>query len=558
MKQILHSNKVITSSSFSLTPNNSNNNNNNNNNIIIKSSDKKEIITSSAKAWDESFNEICQLSDQNLEKIVDLQLAFYPPNENNNNNNNNNNKRTSSSSSSSISLKNNNNPLFNHNNNSSSSNSNSKTYAMPIPETSTDKKVEFLMRRARMLDEKIKRSEKDHDITKEDIKNINNLYQQLIENTKNDKRIIIQLKDQIHSMKNHIDNTTNINDDKLTKIHSTILNNNNTNKIDDNTIDDIISTRIHHHMDKVVQEVAKTCASEQALFLSKWAERVNYENNNSNNHGLEKELTRLQADHNRLKSRYDSLEIICSDLRNTLATRDYESQELQRKALSSLRLEMQSSFDSLMRKLNDNLITVPKFESMFNDLQQKLEIQQKHNEQCIQKQLVRIFKLEENNNEFHKLIEEQVQKLQLLHEYSSNIAIRITELDEHTTKDLESSFQMSETLKSQIDEALKKSHNDLKEHVNTVTLSFESLQHNVKSLFNQQQERVDDNFEAFSRNLNDFEKDMMKRSVTHDDLEKQLLSVKEKIESYKKDTESINATSKQKIEVIIILILILY
>jgi predicted nucleic acid-binding Zn-ribbon protein len=421
--------------------------------------------------------------------------------------------------------------------------------AMPIPETSTEKKVEFLMRRAKMLDEKIKRSEKEGDISKEEIKSINNLCQQLIDNSKNDKKIIIQLKDQIHTMKSQIESIVIQNDDKIAKLQSVIFHNNN-NKIDDNTIEDIISTRIHQHMDKVVQEVAKTCASEQALFLSKWAERVNYENKSSNNHGLEKDLARLQADHTRLKGRYDALEIVCADLRNSVATRDYESQELQRKALSSFRLEMQSSFDSLMRKLNDNLMTVPKFESMFNDLHQKLEIQQKHNEQAIQKQLVRIFKLEENQIEIQKQMDEQLQKFQVLQEYSGNIAIRVAELDENTAKDLESSFQLSESLKGQIDETLKKSHAELMEHVQSVNLAFNAFQHNVDSMLSQHQEHVDDNFEAFSKNLIKFEKEMSMKSVTHEDVEKQIQDVRNKIESYHKDTESSSVLSKQKIEVI--------
>jgi chromosome segregation ATPase len=113
-------------------------------------------------------------------------------------------------------------------------------------------------------------------------------------------------------------------------------------------------------------EIAKSCASEQSIFLKQWLTSNDTEkgltdlnsSSKSSLYGYEKDMIKIQGEVSRVKGRQDSIENLYRDLRQNIQSRDGEYEDLHKKSLNSYRNDMKNVLDSLVRKVNEQFMTL--------------------------------------------------------------------------------------------------------------------------------------------------------------------------------------------------------
>jgi hypothetical protein len=248
-------NNTMNSNIYINTPLSSSQHNINNNKSNSKSNSINRINNPqiSSQLWDQNLQSICDESEKNLERFNEIQ--FKRPSHNASSNpsiskqfgkpqnllSDNSKQRSSSESRAHRSSSGNeNNSNYNHNNNiqlftniatptTTSSNvifgsSSSSMYSSSQPEQpSIEKKIDFLMRRTKMLDEKLKKSDKEREESNlgfQQQKELTlSLQQQLLDINKSDKKLIKDLREQVAKL------TTKVETMSITPNHQTELEN---------------------------------------------------------------------------------------------------------------------------------------------------------------------------------------------------------------------------------------------------------------------------------------------------------------------------------------------
>jgi hypothetical protein len=226
----------------------------------------------------------------------------------------------------------------------------------------TERKLDFLMKRTRQLEEKLKRNERGNLVNNETAALSCSTMEQIIETQKADKRLILGLKESCAAMKAQMDQLLfrdDVRDKSSQRPTPSVL-----QTVDLESIKEVVFYRVQADFNHVIEEVAKTCAIEQASYLSAWAEREKQEREKAYFGGLnasnaisvfQSELSKLQSDMMRVKGRQDSVDNALIELRDVASVRNLEFEKDHKQAISSYRTEFQIVVDSIGRNVNDQL-----------------------------------------------------------------------------------------------------------------------------------------------------------------------------------------------------------
>jgi hypothetical protein len=226
----------------------------------------------------------------------------------------------------------------------------------------TERKLEFLMKRTRQLEEKIKRSERGNAVNNETASLSCSAMEQLLDTQKSDKKTILTLRENMQALKNQMEQLQfrdEVRDKASQRSTPGVL-----QTIDIESIKEVVFHRVQTDFNRVIEEVVKACATEQATYLSTWAEREKQERVKAYLGGLnaanavsvfQAEMSKLQSDLMRLKGRQDAVDNALIELRDIARTKETELEMEHRKAISSYRTEFQIVVDSIGRNVNEQL-----------------------------------------------------------------------------------------------------------------------------------------------------------------------------------------------------------
>lgn len=280
-----------------------------------------------------------------------------------------------------------------------------------VAEISLERKIEFLYRRTKLIDEKLKNAEKERLEYKAVAEEHALLIEHIAQERKTDQKQILQLREHVASMKSQIHSLErrpvpqvdqisekqmelhlNERESTLKEMEKVLVNqtrlleeheirrkrelaggqygqyrgDEGSRRLSEAEVTSIVETikkLVKKDFNALVQDVVKSCAAEQARFLSKWAERSSGMDNRSQAHAgtddivpaVEKEVARVMNEFSKLKSRQEMLEDKYRDLHSGVALREKRAEEAHRRAISSYKKEMHSVVDAVGRRINDYL-----------------------------------------------------------------------------------------------------------------------------------------------------------------------------------------------------------
>lgn len=312
--------------------------------------ENEEYLTSShsAKAWEESLTQVCALTNENVAKVVSLQRSRQPQS-----------SQTfplqlSRASSVPRSQKFTSQPggktLTSH---SQSGNYPSQlllpttTTTTSMVEQTSERKVEYLLKRVKQLDDKIKKNERDtlcvHSIIQQNANDI-----EIVKKTVDDDISHIQsiIRDQQFKMKNleHLQGQSR-DASRERPLQS--------QPVDLVAIREYVFNSIRTDLTAVIQDVVRACAEEQAVSIS----TANALSTHAQN-AFEKEIIKINAEAARLKTRQDALEGTYIDIRTSINAREKEAEQAHRRAISNYKIEMTNIVEALGRKVNEKIATL--------------------------------------------------------------------------------------------------------------------------------------------------------------------------------------------------------
>ena len=283
-----------------------------------------------------------------------------------------------------------------------------------------ERKIEFLYRRTKLIDDKLKAAEKERLEYKAMAEDQATLIETILEERKTEQKQMLMLREHVASLKSQVhalDKRTAAADpglerdkdkyaeqharqqlserdahvkelEKLLATQSRLLEEADTRRRKDvakgldggaigaapKRLSDIEAAAIAETVKKAVKkdfngllnDVVKSCAVEQARFLSKWAERSTGDGAGGGGGlrseaeaailpAVEKEVARMVTEFAKLKSRQESLEDRYRDLHSGVAVREKRAEEVHRKAVAAYRKEIQAVVDAVGRRVNDFL-----------------------------------------------------------------------------------------------------------------------------------------------------------------------------------------------------------
>ncbi len=311
----------------------------------------------SARAWEESLGNLELISNQNLEKLAEIQRDRQPtPHDR---------SFPFQLTSRSQSYRSQSTPRQKNSLQSSLEHNSMSKDALRIScnqEIVPDRKLDFMMKKIRDIEEKIKKTEKDQVSTNNSANRNYFSVEDLVETQKTDKKNIFCLKDTVAALKCQMDVLQHRDDVREKALQRPVPGQLQT--IDVDAIKEVVLQRVQADFNKVVQEVVKVCASEQASYLSKWSEKEKLEREKAFRGGqagasvvagMEKEMARIISDMTRLKSRQDALEVSHSELHTSVCSREKIAEEQHRHVVSNYRTDMQIMVDSIGSKINQQL-----------------------------------------------------------------------------------------------------------------------------------------------------------------------------------------------------------
>lgn len=145
-----------------------------------------------------------------------------------------------------------------------------------------DRKLDAVLRKMRTMEDNVRRLQKDQSVLL-DRKNASDvMIDQLSEAAKHDRQTIFNLREQVGTLSNTVNalsHASNIQQKRNTE-QSGGSGGKVTQAIDMEEIKEVVFRRVQAEFQPVVGEVVRTCASEQAAFLSKWStqQEINLQN----------------------------------------------------------------------------------------------------------------------------------------------------------------------------------------------------------------------------------------------------------------------------------------
>ena len=232
------------------------------------------------------------------------------------------------------------------------------------PSTS-DRKLESVVRRLKLLEERYKKADKDIIETSRAVNDHASLIDQLLDGQATEKKTLHVIREHVGSLKSQVEVLTHKDEILERTLQRPSLQ---PQSIDVDAIQEVVFQRVKDEFSKVVREVVKSCASEQANFLSKWAE-WNPANVDCSTkeldmtsaqlgpalNSIDKEFAKLKAENARMKMRLDALESGHHSLRNS--TKLSITEEAQKRLFSSHKAEVQSMLDSVGKRINEVMLS---------------------------------------------------------------------------------------------------------------------------------------------------------------------------------------------------------
>jgi hypothetical protein len=298
--------------------------------------------SASARQWEEVLDEAVAQTDDNLEKLIEMKMPKQ--------------KQLS------VSLSDQNFPLRSGSKARSVSASRLSTSALLEQKefdlsaaAAMERKVDFLFRRTKLLDEKQRSAEKDRLDNRNFAHDTMNAIKHLADAQAADQKQILALRENIVHLKEDLEVLRKAKDMASIEIR--------TPQTSAAEVERIIES-VKGHFKTTMKDVVQSCAAEQARFMAKWTEKANAESDRmrSDCHHetealstVEKEVQRMITDISRLKGRQDSLDGSYHSLQSTVAVREKRAEEAHKKAISFYKQEMGTVMDTVGKRMNDYL-----------------------------------------------------------------------------------------------------------------------------------------------------------------------------------------------------------
>lgn len=231
-------------------------------------------------------------------------------------------------------------------------------HASEVAVTDIERKIEVLLRKSRVAEDRIKKLENMNAKLLEDKAVSDAVIEQLCASTKSDHQLVLNFQSQIYELKRPSTTSGNVgggcSGDAPSHTNTGI-----TQGIDMEAVQDIVYQRVHKEFQKVVAEVVRTCASQQAEFLQKWSVQHDIQHKDSKaasaqdlRKALDQEISRHRSDVMVLSGKINELEAQTSGLSGMIQRKDAE---IQKKMTSMFRSETHSVIESVGRKVNEAL-----------------------------------------------------------------------------------------------------------------------------------------------------------------------------------------------------------
>ena len=218
-----------------------------------------------------------------------------------------------------------------------------------------ERKVDFLFRRTKILDEKQRTAEKDKLDNRSFSHDTMNAIKHLADAQAADQKQILALREYIISLKEDLEELR-----KEKNMASVEIRTPQTSAAEIERITEGVKS----HFKSTMKEVVQSCSAEQARFMAKWNEKVNVENDRmrSESHNetevlsaVENEVKKIITDVSRLKGRQDSLDSSYHSLQSTVTVREKRAEEAHKKAISFYKQEMGNVMDTVGKRMNEYL-----------------------------------------------------------------------------------------------------------------------------------------------------------------------------------------------------------
>ena len=278
-------------------------------------------------------------------------------------------------------------------------------------EAKLDRKYEYMYRRTKLIDDKLKMAEKEQLEYKNLAEEQASLVETLLEDRKTSQKQILQLRESLASLTSKVnmvekralitsspehliekeklleresrqlkERETNLRDmEKMLATQSRLLEDRVDGRrrgqgpsspssshrgISDTDIASIVDTVkkiVKKDFNSMVNDVVKSCAVEQARFLSKWAEQSKQSTSSrvDPEHDImpavEKEVARMITEFSKLKGRQECLEDKYRDLHSGVAIREKRAEDAHRRAIATYKKEINTVIDATGKRINDYL-----------------------------------------------------------------------------------------------------------------------------------------------------------------------------------------------------------
>jgi hypothetical protein len=298
--------------------------------------------SASARQWEEVLDEAVTQTDNNLEKLIEMKMPKQ--------------KQLS------VSLSEQNFPLRSGSKARSVSASRLSTSALLEQKefdlsaaAAMERKVDFLFRRTKLLDEKQRSAEKDRLDNRNFAHDTMNAIKHLADAQAADQKQILALRENIVHLKEDLEVLRKAKDMASIEIRTPQTSAAEVERITES---------VKGHFKSTMKDVVQSCAAEQARFMAKWTEKANAESDRmrSESHHetealstVEKEVQRMITDISRLKGRQDSLDGSYHSLQSTVAVREKRAEEAHKKAISFYKQEMGTVMDTVGKRMNEYL-----------------------------------------------------------------------------------------------------------------------------------------------------------------------------------------------------------
>jgi hypothetical protein len=293
-------------------------------------------------------------------------------------------------------------------------NTNTNTDAADMAAMGIERKIEFLYRRTKLIDDKLKAAEKERLEYKAMAEDQATLLESLLEERKTEHKQMLMLREHVASLKSQVhalekkataaaehgpdkhaeqharqqlsERDAHVKElEKLLATQSRLLEEADARRRKESArghhegsgaappkrlseseaaaLVETVKKAVKKDFNALLNDVVKSCAVEQARFLSKWAERTTGEGAGGVGAlrseaettilpAVEKEVARMVTEFAKLKGRQESLEDRYRELHSGVAVREKRAEEAHRRAVAAYKKEVQAVVDAVGRRVN--------------------------------------------------------------------------------------------------------------------------------------------------------------------------------------------------------------